>query len=285
MAKNKSGIVKAAVGIGAVVVAGKVAYEKYKTTKSRYTKEEQDSADLEVRKYNAICEKKVVEVEDEEFVGCEIKSVASNTTLDLGLAVFEKDVYINFESVCSNVTIILPEGVNVACDIEKRIAGVHNLVENVDEDNSSNEEIVEETSENDESSEKIVEKISENEESSDKIVEDTKSFDDDTCEEDESSEDIVDDENIHETIVEEDESSENQQIDTVEDDTDEDINQEEAENIETSSEDLPGSESDEESIQDQKEQEKILENVAEVKEIVDKNPRITLWSSQSQDIF
>ena len=117
MAKKKSGIVKAAVGIGAVVVAGKVAYEKYKTTKSRYTKEEQDSADL-----------------DEEFVGCEIKSVASNTTLDLGLAVFEKDVYINFESVCSNVTIILPEGVNVACDIEKRIAGVHNLVENVDEE-------------------------------------------------------------------------------------------------------------------------------------------------------
>ena len=45
MAKKKSGIVKAAVGIGAVVVAGKVAYEKYKTTKSRYTKEEQDSAD------------------------------------------------------------------------------------------------------------------------------------------------------------------------------------------------------------------------------------------------
>ncbi|MFR3138093.1 MAG: hypothetical protein ACLTNM_09780, partial [Lachnospira pectinoschiza] len=41
---------------------------------------------------------------------------------------------INFESVCSNVTIILPEGVNVACDIEKRIAGVHNLVENVDEE-------------------------------------------------------------------------------------------------------------------------------------------------------
>ena len=98
-------------------------------------------------------------------------------------------------------------------------------------------------------------------------------------------EDIVDDENIQETIVEEDESSENQQIDTVEDDTDEDINQEEAENIETSSEDLPGSESDEESIQDQKEQEKILENVAEVKEIVDKNPRITLWSSQSAAVF
>ena len=75
------------------------------------------------------------------------------------------------------------------------------------------------------------------------------------------------------------------EIETVEDDTDEDINQEEAENIETSSEDLPGSESDEESIQDQTEQEKILENVAEVKEIVDKNPRITLWSSQSAAVF
>ena len=36
MAKKKSGIVKAAVGIGAVVVAGKVAYEKYKTTRSDY---------------------------------------------------------------------------------------------------------------------------------------------------------------------------------------------------------------------------------------------------------
>ncbi len=34
-----------------------------------------------------------------------------------------------------------------------------------------------------------------------------------------------------------------------------------------------------------KEQEKILENVAEVKEIVDKNPRITLWSSQSAAVF
>ena len=36
-------------------------------------------------------------------------------------------------------------------------------------------------------------------------------------------------------------------------DSDEDVNQEEVEDIETSSEDLPGSESDEESIQDQKE--------------------------------
>ncbi len=34
-----------------------------------------------------------------------------------------------------------------------------------------------------------------------------------------------------------------------------------------------------------KNRKKILENVAEVKEIVDKNPRITLWSSQSAAVF
>ena len=54
--------------------------------------------------------------------------------LDLGLAVFEKDVYINFNSTASTLTIILPEGVNVACDIEKSVSSVKNLVDNVDEE-------------------------------------------------------------------------------------------------------------------------------------------------------
>ena len=48
--------------------------------------------------------------------------------------VFEKDVYINFSSNASSVTIILPEGVNVTCDISRKIAGVKNLVDNVDEE-------------------------------------------------------------------------------------------------------------------------------------------------------
>ena len=74
-------------------------------------------------------EKKVVEVEDEEFSGCEIKTVGAKAVLDLGLAVFEKDVYINFNSTASTLTIILPEGVNVACDIEKSVSSVKNLVE------------------------------------------------------------------------------------------------------------------------------------------------------------
>ena len=93
-----------------------------------------EEVDAEVKKYNAIFEKKVVEVEDEEFSGCEIKTVGAKAVLDLGLAVFEKDVYINFNSTASTLTIILPEGVNVACDIEKSVSSVKNLVDNVDEE-------------------------------------------------------------------------------------------------------------------------------------------------------
>ena len=119
---------KTLVGIGAAAVAGKVAYDKYKTVKEAFTKEENESVDAEVKKYNAIFEKKVVEVEDEEFSGC------AKAVLDLGLAVFEKDVYINFNSTASTLTIILPEGVNVACDIEKSVSSVKNLVDNVDEE-------------------------------------------------------------------------------------------------------------------------------------------------------
>ena len=42
--------------------------------------------------------------------------------------------YINFSSNASSVTIILPEGVNATCDISRKIAGVKNLVDNVDEE-------------------------------------------------------------------------------------------------------------------------------------------------------
>ena len=133
MAK-KHGLAKVVLGVGAAAVAGKVAFDKFKQTKERFAKEENDSFDDEIRKYNAIGEKKVIEVEDEVFAGCELKAVASKAVLDLGLAVFEKDVYINFSSNASSVTIILPEGVNATCDISRKIAGVKNLVDNVDEE-------------------------------------------------------------------------------------------------------------------------------------------------------
>lgn len=134
MAKKKKSFLKVAVGVSAAAVAGKVAYDKFKATKSRLTKEEQESAELEVRKYNAICEKRMVDVEDEEFMGCEVKAIASRLTVDLSLAVFEKDVYINFESISSNVSIILPEGVNVTCDVDKKFSNIRNYVNNSDEE-------------------------------------------------------------------------------------------------------------------------------------------------------
>ena len=132
MAKKK--IAKTLVGVGAVAVAGKLAYNKYKKVKEEFAREEDESLSAEVKKYNAIFDRKIVEVEDEEFYGCEVKAIAAKTVIDLGLASFEKDVYINFSSTASNVTIILPEAVNAACDIEKTVSGVRNLIENVDAD-------------------------------------------------------------------------------------------------------------------------------------------------------
>ncbi len=127
-------LIKTVAGIGAIAVAGKVGYDKYKNVKKQFTQEENDSIDAEVKKYNAIFDKKVVEIEDEEFTGCEVKVIGAKAVIDLGLAVFEKDVYINFTSTASNLTIILPEGVNAASDVEKTFSGVKNLVENVDEE-------------------------------------------------------------------------------------------------------------------------------------------------------
>ena len=127
-------LIKTVAGVGAIAVAGKVGYDKYKNVKKQFTQEENDSIDAEIKKYNAIFDKKVVEIEDEEFTGCEVKVIGAKVVIDLGLAVFEKDVYINFTSTASNLTIILPEGVNAASDVEKTFSGVKNLVENVDEE-------------------------------------------------------------------------------------------------------------------------------------------------------
>ena len=133
MAKKKS-IAKVFVGVTALAVAGKVVYDKYKILKEKFEKEETESICDEVKKYNAVCTSKSIEIEDEDFEGCEIKAIASKLILDLSLAVFEKDAYINFKSDASIVKIILPEGVNVTCDIENVASGIKNLVVNVDEE-------------------------------------------------------------------------------------------------------------------------------------------------------
>jgi len=133
MAKKKS-IAKAFVGVTALAVTGKLVYDKYKILKEKFEKEEKESICDEVKKYNAVCTSKSIEIEDEDFEGCEIKAIASKLILDLSLAVFEKDTYINFKSDAGIVKIILPEGVNVTCDIENVISSIKNLVVNVDEE-------------------------------------------------------------------------------------------------------------------------------------------------------
>lgn len=133
MAKKNS-LVKFVVGVGAIAVAGKVAYDKYVITKNKFVKEEDECKDDLIKKYNAIAEAKTIEIED-EFEGCEIKAVASKVVLDLSTAIISKDVYINFKSDVSSVVIVLPEGINAVTDIEKIASRVLNAVENNDEEN------------------------------------------------------------------------------------------------------------------------------------------------------
>lgn len=125
---------KTVVTLGAIGVASKAAYDKYVNVKQTFEKEENESLGSEVKKYNAIFQNKIVEVDDEEFTGCEVKAIGSKTVIDLGLAVFEKDAYINFSSKASSVTIVLPEGVNVELDIDSRASVIKNAVRNTNED-------------------------------------------------------------------------------------------------------------------------------------------------------
>ena len=89
--------------------------------------------------------------------------------------------------------------------------------------------------------------------------------------EDESPEDVS--ENIFEQL-----EKENEEKEVLEDVQEEEI-------VESSSEDIRSTISSEESVQTSQEIQIQKEHVAEVKEIVDKNPRITLWSSRSSAVF
>ncbi|WP_298517870.1 AAA family ATPase [uncultured Methanobrevibacter sp.] len=96
------------------------------------------------------------------------------------------------------------------------------------------------------------------------------------------------DKNIFEQLEEEsnqgEDSSNNEEVtaEEVSDDVEED--KENEENSEAS-EDLSGAVRSEEDLQTPQEIKIQEEHVAEVKEIVDKNPRITLWSSRSSAVF
>ena len=96
-----------------------------------------------------------------------------------------------------------------------------------------------------------------------------------TSAEDKSSENIF--EQIKREQLEE-ENSPDDDEEVLEDDKEDDKD-------EISSEEIPSDIPSEESVQTSQEIKIQEEHVAEVKEIVDKNPRITLWSSRSSAVF
>ena len=71
----------------------------------------------------------------------------------------------------------------------------------------------------------------------------------------------------------------------VREEVEEEIQEEEIDNDDETSEVLSGDDNDEESVQTLQEIQVDQKHIDEVKEIVNKNPRITLWSSRSSAVF
>ena len=101
----------------------------------------------------------------------------------------------------------------------------------------------------------------------------------------ESLEDILNNQSEEEKIVDEviNHEEEDTSIDKVEDSQESEKDVAEVESIEEVEERKETSA--EESVQEKIQDPHIRENVEEVKEIVEKNPRITLWSSRSSAVF
>ena len=110
---------------------------------------------------------------------------------------------------------------------------------------------------------------------------------DEAVSEKESNDDIVVEESEkndnEESIVDEVDDDEEEKDDESDEKADEEIQEESIEDI-SSSEDLPGDKGSKNDLSDTQDI-KTKENVAEVLDIVDKNPRITLWSSRSAAVF
>lgn len=159
--------------------------------------------------------------------------------------------------------------------------GLNSLIPEIyDEDFDSNsaqslEDILNEQS----SEESTVEE--KNEEILDENSEEKISEDSDDLEE--ISEDIVDEEESDVEDVVDDDRQEDEEEHKSEETTNEEIQEESPLDI-RESEDVSGDESDKDSLPNPQEI-KRQENVAEVLDIVDKNPRITLWSSRSAAVF
>lgn len=118
------------------------------------------------------------------------------------------------------------------------------------------------------------------EESIDKVSEDDESNIND-IEESSDENSVVDESNVND--VDSDDGQEDEEEYKPEETSNEEITEENDENID-SSENISSTEDGQDSLSNPQEI-KRQENVAEVLDIVDKNPRITLWSSRSAAVF
>ena len=118
------------------------------------------------------------------------------------------------------------------------------------------------------------------EESIDKVSEDDESNIND-IEESSDEDSVVDESNVND--VDSDDGQEDEEEYKPEETSNEEITEENDENID-SSENISSTEDGQDSLSNPQEI-KRQENVAEVLDIVDKNPRITLWSSRSAAVF
>ena len=100
----------------------------------------------------------------------------------------------------------------------------------------------------------------------------------------ENEESSIEEKTIFEQIEEEDDQ-ENTEDSAASSVSEEPVPQEEVQVAVSESENLSSDSSSEETVQTSQEIKIQEEHVAEVKEIVDKNPRITLWSSRSSAVF
>ena len=143
-----------------------------------------------------------------------------------------------------------------------------------EDENSDSEESIDKVSEDDESN------INDIEESSDEdsVVDESNVNDIEESGEDDS---VVDESNVND--VDSDDGQEDEEEYKPEETSNEEITEENDENID-SSENISSTEDGQDSLSNPQEI-KRQENVAEVLDIVDKNPRITLWSSRSAAVF
>lgn len=126
---RRHSVFKTVVGLAAAAGAAKVGYDQYKKTKEKFARQEQESENELIRKYNTIFERRVVEADEETFQGCEINAVGSHFILDLGKSIFTKDVYISLSAKASSVKIILPQNVGAQCDVTRTASVVQNFAE------------------------------------------------------------------------------------------------------------------------------------------------------------